>query len=421
MVIRHSGFRPEVFTGNAWKRSFKAEGAFRGDADDSRSTKLCINIPIAKKYRNLPVNNGARFAPFEIDNFEYRPLCGFIKAVAEKDPAACRFVYTPYEEFVRLPNGDDMRLHGEMYATSEWILEHDRVQELYIPPEREKGGGTLPRALFGLMFGSDETVLAQFGSASAWPCYAMAGNQSKYERARPSMHAIHRIAQFVKLPDAVQQFITTRQGGVAAKRALLTYCKREAFHTSWKVLLDDDFLEAYEWGMVVDCADGVTRLLFPRIFTYTADYPEKCLIASIKDLGTCPCPRCLVKKDDIPRAGQRYDMQRRVTSARTDNDRRRGRVESAQNMILEHGITVDSTSLDPFLKEQSLTPNRNAFSDRLRTQLFDFFRMLVVDLLHEFEIGVWKAIFTHMLRILQAHDKNLLAELNRRSVIYSAR
>lgn len=28
--------------------------------------------------------------------------------------------------------------------------------------------------------------------------------------------------------------------------------------------------------------------------------------------------------------------------------------------------------------------------------------MLVVDLMHEFELGVWKALFTHLIRILSA-------------------
>ena len=42
------------------------------------------------------------------------------------------------------------------------------------------------------------------------------------------------------------------------------------------VLLDDDFIEAYEWGIIIECIDGITRLCFPRIITYSADYPEKC-------------------------------------------------------------------------------------------------------------------------------------------------
>jgi hypothetical protein len=46
-------------------------------------------------------------------------------------------------------------------------------------------------------------------------------------------------------------------------------------HAIWKLLLDKDFVVAYEHGMVVKCADGVERRLYPRILTYSADYPEK--------------------------------------------------------------------------------------------------------------------------------------------------
>jgi hypothetical protein len=40
--------------------------------------------------------------------------------------------------------------------------------------------------------------------------------------------------------------------------------------------------------------------------------------------------------------------------------------------------------------------------------------MLVVDMLHEFELGVWKAILTHLLRILDSLRGNKLCELDRR-------
>jgi hypothetical protein len=44
--------------------------------------------------------------------------------------------------------------------------------------------------------------------------------------------------------------------------------------------------------------------------------------------------------------------------------------------------------------------------------------MLVVDLLHEFELGVWKALFTHLIRILHAAvpHSGLVAELDSRYV-----
>lgn len=44
--------------------------------------------------------------------------------------------------------------------------------------------------------------------------------------------------------------------------------------------------------------------------------------------------------------------------------------------------------------------------------------MLVVDFMHEFELGVWKAIFTHLLRILYAHGDDVVQILNERSVFW---
>ena len=43
---------------------------------------------------------------------------------------------------------------------------------------------------------------------------------------------------------------------------------------------------------------------------------------------------------------------------------------------------------------------------------FDFYKMIVPDLLHEFELGVFKATFTHQMRILYAAGGNKIQELN---------
>ena len=40
-------------------------------------------------------------------------------------------------------------------------------------------------------------------------------------------------------------------------------------------MLSDEFLEAYEHGVVIKCCDGITRRFYLRIFAYSADYPEK--------------------------------------------------------------------------------------------------------------------------------------------------
>ena len=44
------------------------------------------------------------------------------------------------------------------------------------------------------------------------------------------------------------------------------------------------------------------------------------------------------------------------------------------------------------------------------------FEMLVVDLMHEVELGVWKAVFIHMLRLLDCQNESLKYELDRQQV-----
>lgn len=58
---------------------------------------------------------------------------------------------------------------------------------------------------------------------------------------------------------------------------------------------------------------------------------------------------------------------------------------------------------------------QNAFS-KLAEFNFDLFRMLLPDIMHEIELGVWKALFIHVLRILDCFDKSLKHEVDRRRV-----
>lgn len=46
-------------------------------------------------------------------------------------------------------------------------------------------------------------------------------------------------------------------------------------HAVWSKILDEQFMHAYKYGMVIKCVDGIERHIYPRIFTYSADYPEK--------------------------------------------------------------------------------------------------------------------------------------------------
>lgn len=66
-------------------------------------------------------------------------------------------------------------------------------------------------------------------------------------------------------------------------------------------------------------------------------------------------------------------------------------------------------------------PFQNAFSKRLANLGFNFYEMLVVDLMHEFELGVWKSLFIHLVRLLQTIDSSKIHEMDRRYVLLAYR
>ena len=63
--------------------------------------------------------------------------------------------------------------------------------------------------------------------------------------------------------------------GRGPSKPLVTHVRREIMHAQWEILLDDEFLQSYAHGIVIEGDDGIKRRFYPRIFTYSADYPEK--------------------------------------------------------------------------------------------------------------------------------------------------
>jgi len=55
---------------------------------------------------------------------------------------------------------------------------------------------------------------------------------------------------------------------------------------------------------------------------------------------------------------------------------------------------------------------QNTLAERLGPLGFDCFSMLVVDLLHEFELGVFKSVFKHLIRLLYAINPEWIDVLN---------
>ena len=154
---------------------------------------------------------------------------------------------------------------------------------------------------------------------------------------------------------------------------------------------------------------------------------HRVLIANIRNLGQCPCPRCLIPKVKFQEVATENDILQCAILARCDTEERREKISSARQLIYEGQYVIDTPRVETLLKPESLVPTvvrvlicteishnvpQNAFSARLGHTKFNFFLMLVVDLLHEFELGVWKSILIHLLRILDSLKGTVLAELD---------
>ncbi|KAJ3494201.1 hypothetical protein NLJ89_g10856 [Agrocybe chaxingu] len=332
-------------------------------------------------------------APHFTVEVHYRKPMDVIKA-ALAEPEAEKFHTTPFKAYWKSTPDTEERVYSEIYTADAWNDEYNKIYEA-----NQMGPNShLESLLIGLMIWSDSTSLAQFGTADLWPIYLYIGNQSKYARAKPSSFSAHHIAYMPK----------------AATAAMLTHLRRELAHAVWMLLLDDEFMHAYIHGFLFQLIDGILRLLFPRFLTYSADYPEKVLMACLKFLSQCPCPRCLILKSKIPRLGSKSDKRDRERLLRVDDATRRNSIERARKLMFVKGVSVTSVHIERILGAKSLIPTRNAFSERLFEHGFNFYQMFTPDLLHEFELGVWKAVFTHLIRILYAHGDNTIQELNSR-------
>jgi hypothetical protein len=252
--------------------------------DDWIQASVTIKIPTKSK------EDDAR--SFSVPGFHFRPLIEVIRS-AFTDVQASAFHLSPFKRLWKDPlDNHQERVFDELYTSDSWLDAQDDLQKLPREP-----GCKLERVIAGLMFFSDATHLANFGTAKAWPLYMYFGNLTKYARSAPKSGACHlvgflpsvssppillMISQTTvhQLPDKVKDVLSglprMSKSGMAA---LQTHCRRELFHACWDILLDQHFVRAYRHSIVLKCADGVLRRIFPRIFTYSADYPEKWVLS----------------------------------------------------------------------------------------------------------------------------------------------
>ena len=85
---------------------------------------------------------------------------------------------------------------------------------------------------------------------------------------------------------------------------------------------------------------------------------HRTLIATIKDFGARPCPRCLVSVDQICAVGREDDQKWRKESCRQDNAERRKKVDDARKSLYDDGYAITGDHVDGLLKDESLVPTK---------------------------------------------------------------
>ena len=288
-VINAPGFQAEDL------RNFKTHRENHRLDTSNKATPLEDNFQAASITIEVPAGQADdQSAPrtYSVPGLCYRKLLNVIKA-AFQNPLSQKFHFTPFSLMHRSPiTNEEQRVYGELYNSEEFINEYKRVQNRS-PPPPDDPVCKLEKVIAALMFWSDSTHLTNFGTAALWPIYLFFGNLSKYIRSQPSSGACHHLAYIPsvcilntrneffplicpQLPDSFESWISGWHPRWDTQRSnLMAHCRRELMQAVWKYILDDDFIHAMKYGVVVTCYDGIKRQIYPRIFTYSADYPEK--------------------------------------------------------------------------------------------------------------------------------------------------
>ncbi|KAH9010984.1 hypothetical protein EDB85DRAFT_1879108, partial [Lactarius pseudohatsudake] len=104
-----------------------------------------------------------------------------------------QFHIAPFKEYwVPHSDGPPEHIYSELYNSNAYIKEHGIIHA-------RADEDPLEAVVVSMMLWSDSTHLTSFGNASLWPIYLYIGNQSKYERAKPSTFSAHHLAYIPKV------------------------------------------------------------------------------------------------------------------------------------------------------------------------------------------------------------------------------
>jgi hypothetical protein len=188
-MLRGGVFRPEELVGFRARQENKRMDTSEGNGPDNpysadgwTESNIHISLPTGLK------DASGKGQPFLIPGLHHRSLLAVMKS-ALTDITSLRFHFSPFKRIWKTASGAEVRCFDEAYTSDAWLLAHDQLQKQPNEPDCK-----LEKAIIGLMFWSDSTHVANFGTAKVWPLYLYFANLSKYFRGKPSSAASHHIA-----------------------------------------------------------------------------------------------------------------------------------------------------------------------------------------------------------------------------------
>ena len=157
--------------------------------DGWQESEVTIQIPDGEAHADDDI------LTFAVPGLHHRSITAVIRSVLEDPTASRKFHYTPFKSFWKSSKiSPAQRVYDKIYSSDAMIEAHLKLQQS--PPEP---GCELERVIASLMFWSDSTHLANFGTTSLWPLYLFFGNQSKSLRCKPRTASCHHIAYIPKV------------------------------------------------------------------------------------------------------------------------------------------------------------------------------------------------------------------------------
>ncbi|KAF7794376.1 hypothetical protein EIP86_005510, partial [Pleurotus ostreatoroseus] len=325
-------------------------------------TEGSVTLSLPKTWHKFASEDAA--PKVKIPGIWFRRLLSMLREEAQ-GPSARSFEWNGYTLLHRdSETGREERLFSEILNSNAFLDEEKKIRNL---PRNPEDPPNVERVIGPICPYSDETRTAQFGGSSLWPFYIFFPWISKYMNGKVGSFTAHHLAYIPKLPEILKHEYISHYGKPPSSE-VLRFCKSELIQAIWLLILDDEFMEAYEHGIL---------------------------------------------KGQICQLGTKNDGKRRE-NIRQDDQEVQDKVNAARKNIFLRGFSLVSQRVESLLKSTSLLPTRSAFSIRFSKFKFNFYSLFTFDLLHGFESGAWKDVFSHLIRLLDAKDKALVVTLNDR-------